>query len=75
MGYILSNVSGGKNLESNIDIYNYASLMAKGSRQSWEDGGSFWQIRRVNGTYKIMEVYYSNGKTYLKEEGVDCGNI
>ena len=66
LGYILSNICGGKSVESNIGIFNYASLIAKGNKQSWEDGGSYWQVRRVNGEHKIVEVYHVNGRTYLK---------
>lgn len=68
LGFILSNVYGGKNVDSNIEIYNYASLMLKGDKQSWEDGGSYWQVRKSNGKYSIVELCYINGKTFLKDE-------
>lgn len=52
--------------DKNYDILNLESASEKGNKTSWFDGERYWQIQKIQGIYKVLEVIHENGDTFIK---------
>ena len=56
------------NDERNYEIFNIVSILEKNNKTSWIDNDRYFQIKRSNGRFKVVEVIHKEGVTFKKGE-------